>query len=121
MKINIKYTSVSSSDAITDYVNKRLAKIVKIIGNDPSIICDVELAKTTGHQNKGDIFRAEVHIVGPGKNLYASSEKIDLYTAIDDVRDEIRRELKSKKDKDVSAIRRGGARVKAMVKGLWPF
>jgi ribosomal subunit interface protein len=117
MKINIKTTSISSSQAMLDYVDKRLAKIGKIIGEDPTVICDVELAKTTGHA-KGDIFRAEVHIVGAGKNLYASSEKTDLYAAIDDVRDEILRELKTTKDKEVSMIRRGGARVKAMVKGI---
>jgi ribosomal subunit interface protein len=121
MKIHIKTTSVSSSPALIDYVNKRLAKIGKMVGGDPSIQCDVELAKTTGHHNKGDIFRAEIHIVGAGKNLYAASEKTELYAAIDDVRDEIRRELKSNKDKEVSAMRRGGAKMKAMMKGLWPF
>jgi putative sigma-54 modulation protein len=118
MKINIKTTSISSSEAILEYVEKRLAKVSQIIGDDPTVICDVELAKTTGHANKGDIFRAEVHIVGAGKNLYASSEKEDLYAAIDDVKDEIQRELKTTKDKEVSMIRRGGARVKAMVKGM---
>jgi ribosomal subunit interface protein len=118
MKINIKTTSISSSPAILEYVNKRLAKISKIVGDDPTVMCDVELAKTTGHANKGDIFRAEVHIVGAGKNLYASSEKEDLYAAIDDVRDEILGELKTKKDKDVSLMRRGGARVKNIMKGL---
>ena len=121
MKIHIKTTSISSSEAITNYVDKRLSKIGKIIGDDPSIQCDVELAKTSGHHNKGDIFRAEIHIVGAGKNLYAASEKSDLYAAIDDVQDEIKRELKSKKDKDTSLMRRGGARVKAMVKGIWPW
>ncbi len=121
MKIHIKTTSISSSDAITEYVHKRLSKISKIIGDDPTVQCDVELSKTTGHQNKGDIFRAEIHIVGAGKNLYASSEKIDLYTAIDDVKDEIKAELKAKKDKDISMVRRGGARVKAMMKGMWPW
>ncbi|MES2215948.1 MAG: ribosome-associated translation inhibitor RaiA [Patescibacteria group bacterium] len=121
MKINIKTTSISSSQAISDYVDKRLSKISKIIGNDPSIQCDIELAKTSNHHNKGDIFRAEIHIVGAGKNLYAASEKSDLYAAIDDVQDEIRRELKSKKDKDVSLIRRGGAQVKAMMKGVWAW
>src|SRR3989344_6329420 len=121
MKVNIKATSVQNSPAITEYINKRLIKVAKLLGNDPTIQCDVELAKTTGHHNKGDIFRAEIHIVGAGRNLYASSEKSDLYTAIDDVRDEIRSELKAKKDKDVSLVRRGGAQVKAMLKGLWPW
>jgi ribosomal subunit interface protein len=121
MNINIKTTNITLTPAISDYAHKRLGKIGKIIGSDPSVQCDVELARTTGHHQKGEIFRAEIHIVGAGKNLYTSSEKEDLYTAIDDVQREILGELKANKEKKISLIRRGGARVKAMVKGLWPW
>jgi len=110
-----------SSDAITEYVHKRLEKIGKIVGNDPAAQCDVELARTTGHHNKGDIFKAEIHIVGANKNLYASSEKEDLYMAIDDVQDDIFRELTTNKEKHISLVRRGGASVKGIMKGLWPW
>jgi len=121
MNINIKTTNVMSSDAITEYVHKRLEKIGKIVGNDPAAQCDVELARTTGHHNKGDIFKAEIHIVGASKNLYASSEKEDLYMAIDDVQNDILRELTAHKEKQISLVRRGGARVKGIMKGLWPW
>ncbi|MBU6426907.1 ribosome-associated translation inhibitor RaiA [Patescibacteria group bacterium] len=121
MNTNIKSTNIALSPAISDYANKRLKKITAMLGRDPSIRCDMELAKTTEHHQKGDIFKAEIHIVGSGKNLYAVSNKADLYAAIDDARDEILRELKAKKEKRISLIRRGGARVKSMVKGLWPW
>lgn len=114
-------TNITSTEAILDYVNKRLQKISTIIGEDPSVQCDVELGKTTSHHNKGDIFRAEIHIVGAGKNIYASSEKSDLYAAIDDVRDGVLGDIKSKMDKDITLVRRGGAKVKAMMRGLWPW
>jgi ribosomal subunit interface protein len=121
MNIHIKTTNVMSSEALLDYVNKRLQKIANLVGNDPSIQCDVELAKTTSHHNKGDIFRAEIHIVGPGKNIYDSAEKSDLYAAIDEVRDGVLNEITSKMDKDISLVRRGGAKVKAMMRGMWPW
>ncbi|MEA2714974.1 MAG: putative sigma-54 modulation protein [Candidatus Parcubacteria bacterium] len=121
MNINIKTTAIALSPAISDYVAKRLKKVDKILGKDPSLMCDVELGKTTEHHQKGNIFRAEVHIVGAGKNAYASAEKDDLYSAIDRVRDEILRELKAGKGKKISLIRRSGARVKNMIKGLWPW
>ena len=121
MNINTKTSNVTLTEAISDYVEKRLKKIGKLVGGDTSVMCDVELARTTEHHNKGDIFRAEIHIVGSGKNLFASSEKEDLYTAIDDARDEILRELKANKEKKLSLVRRGGARVKAMLKGLWKW
>lgn len=120
MNIDIKNTNITLTPAISDYIEKRLDKIKRIIGEDPSLQCDVELGRTTEHHHKGDIFRAEIHIVGSGKNLYASSQKEDLYAAIDKVQDDILRELKTDKEKKISFIRRGGARVKAIVKGLWP-
>lgn len=121
MNINLKATNISLSPAISEYVDKRLKKVSKIVGPDPSVQCDIELARTTDHHQKGEIFRAEIHIVGASKDIYASSEKEDLYAAIDDVRDEVLRELKTKKEKQISLIRRGGARMKAMIKGLWPW
>lgn len=121
MNINLKGTNISLTPAITEYTNKRLSKISKILSWDPSAQCDVELAKTTQHHQKGDIFKAEIHIVGANKNHYASVEKDDLYAAIDFVRDDILRELKATKGKRLSYIRRSGARVKDMVKGLWPW
>ncbi len=121
MNINIRATQLTTTPAINDYVTKRLDKVSKLLSEDPTVQCDIELAKTTSHHNKGDIFKAEIHIVGIGKNFYATSEKADLYSAIDEVRDVILDEIKSKKEKSSSMVRRGGARVKAMVKGMWPF
>ena len=121
MNIRIKATTISLTPAISEYADKRLMKIQSMLGGDPSYMCDLELGKISGHHNKGDIFRAEIHIVGKGKDLYASSEDQDLYVAIDAMRDEILRELKASKGKDISMIRRGGAPVKAMVKGILPW
>ena len=121
MNINIKATAFTLTPAISDYTNKRIVKIEKLLEHDPSVQCDIELGKISAHHNKGEIFKAEIHIVGAGKNLYATAEKEDLYSAIDAVRDEILHELRSSKGKRISLIRRSGARVKNMVKGLWPW
>jgi ribosomal subunit interface protein len=120
MNINLKTSGITTTPAISEYLNKRLKKLDKLIDNE-SVICDVEIGRTTAHHNKGDIFRAEIHIVGAGRDIYASSEKEDLYVAIDDTSDEVLQMIKSDKKKSTSLIRRGGARVKAMVKGLWPW
>lgn len=121
MNTRIKATGLSMTQAISEYTDKRIAKVSKMLGGDPSFMCDIELAKTTNHHNKGDIFRAEIHIVGKGKDLYASAEDQDLYAAIDTVRDDIIREVRASKGKSLSFIRRGGSQVKAMMKGIWPW
>lgn len=121
MNTNVKAGSIELTPAISEYLDKRLSKIEKLLGGDPTVQCDVELSRTTGHHNKGDIFRAEIHIVGSGKDIYVAREETDLYAAIDVVRDEVLREIKAKREKQISLVRRGGARMKAMMKGLWPF
>jgi ribosomal subunit interface protein len=119
MNINIKTSSISLTPSISDYVDKRLQTIKSFFQNDSTAICDVELARTTFHHKSGDIFRAEIHIVAKDKNLYASNEQDDLYKAIDMVRDEMLREIKTTKSKDQSMLRRGGARIKDMIRGIW--
>ena len=121
MNIRIKSTNITLNPAITDYVNKSLDKISKLLNNDPSAQCDVELARTTNHHQKGNIFKAEIHIVGAGIDAYASVEHEDLNMAVTDVRDEIIRKLHSSKGKKISYIRRSGAMVKAMMKGVVPW
>lgn len=119
MNINIKTTALSLTPAISEYVEKRLDSVEKFFQDDSTAQFDIELAKTTSHHKKGDIFRAEVHIIAKGINTYASAEKEDLYSAIDAVRDEILREVKSSNERQRSLVRRGGAKIKNIIKGLW--
>jgi ribosomal subunit interface protein len=118
MNINIKTSNISLTEAITDYTTKRLKSVKQLLQNDTTIRCDVELGRTTAHHKNGDIFRAEIHITGKEKDLYASAEEEDLYKAIDIVRDEILREVRSEKSKKISLIRRGGAKIKNILKGI---
>ena len=121
MNTSTKGINISLTPAISDYITKRLDKINKLIGDDASVQCTVEVSRTTSHHHKGEIFRAEIRVVGSGRNIYATSEKEDLYMAIEDATDETLASLKSGKKKYLSFVRRGGATVKSMVKGLWPW
>ena len=128
MNIQIKTKGgLTTTDAITEYVNKRCESLEKFTVNDPTAFAVVELSRTTEHHKHGDIFRAEIHITGKniskngGKNsdIFVSAEREDLYAAIDAVRDEAVRELSSAKAKRTTLVRRGGAKVKAMIKGIF--
>ena len=119
MNIKIKTTNITLTPNISDYVEKRLASLEKLLQNDPSTLCNVELARTTEHHQHGDIFRAEIHIIAKDQDIYVDSEKSDLYSAIDIVRDEATHKIKSFKKKRQSLIRRGGAQIKNIIKGFW--
>ncbi len=122
MQITIKATNIELTEAIRDYVNKKFNLVSKFVRkSDESVLCRVEVGKITQHHKKGEVFRAEGRLHVDGKELYATSEKEDLYAAIDDVKDELVRVLTSTKEKKMDMIRKGGARIKNMLKGLYDW
>ena len=118
MNINIKTTLMKITPEISEYIEKRFSSFERFFKDDTSTKCDIEIAKTTNHHKNGDIFRAEVHIVAKDKNIYASAEKEDCFIAIDMVKDEVLREIKTLKDKKQSIIRKSNVEIKKIIKGI---
>lgn len=123
IKINIKATNIELTEDIKGYIYKKIELLEKYIdSSDVGVMCDVEVGKTTMHHQTGDIFKAEMHLKISGKYIYAVSEKDTLNSALDEVKDEIARSVTSNKKKRESLVRKGGAIVKAMIKGVgYPF
>ena len=124
MNIQIKTTGgLTTTAAIDEYIGKRFESLEKFTAGDTTVFAVVELGRTTGHHKHGEIFRAEVHITGKtvGKNgeVFVVAVREDLYAAIDAARDEAIRELSSAKSKRTTLVRRGGAKVKNMIKGFF--
>jgi putative sigma-54 modulation protein len=113
MNITIKGTKIEVTDAIREYLEKRLNGLGKFVKTESIVM--VELSKTTNHHKNGDIFKAEIRI-GKGRDVYAVSEKSDLYSAIDDVRDEIMDIVSSQKDKKQSLRRKASSKIKKIIK-----
>ena len=117
MNISIKSTNIELTPAIKDYTEKRISGITKFSGED--VVANIEIGKTTAHHKSGEFFRAEINIVTTlGKQFRAVSEKSDLYEAIDDVRNEIVREISSDKGKKEALWKRGARKVKNMMRGF---
>lgn len=118
MQIKIKTTNIELTDAIEAYVEEKVRSVEKFamahMSENP--IAEVEIGKTTNHHNSGDLFRAEVNLRVRGKDFRATSEKSDLYAAIDDVRNELVRELNSHKDKTRTLVRRGAGVIKNILR-----
>jgi ribosomal subunit interface protein len=121
MKHNIKTLDMVLTPAITSYLEKRIAHLDKFVndGIAETVMCYVELGKTTKHHKKGDFFKTELTIHVGGKSFRAEAEESDLYASIDVAADEMMEELKSFKDKKVSLIRRGGSKLKSFIKGFY--
>lgn len=117
MKINVQGLHTDLTPVIIEYTEKRLSTLSKFIKNDATV-CTVELIKTSNHHKSGSIFKAEGSLSVEGQNIYAVSEKEDLYQAVDELRDELERILSSRKDKKITLYRKGAQKIKDMMKGI---
>lgn len=119
MRIHIKSTNLSLTPDISDYLQKKMDMLDKLIDpSDTSVSCDVELGKTTKHHQTGDIYRAEINIRKDGKYFRAEAEEETIIAAIDIAKDEIERSISNYKSKQQTLIRRGGATIKNIIKGV---
>ncbi|MEK7135270.1 MAG: ribosome-associated translation inhibitor RaiA [Patescibacteria group bacterium] len=121
MRLNIKGTNMELTPAIRAYVEKKLSVVEKYLGENVDAVARVEVGKITHHHKSGEIFKAEVHIIGGGVDQYAVVEQADLYAAIDMLKDEIVQNLNNEKGKRFVRARRGARMIKEMMRGLNPF
>ncbi len=97
MTINIKYTNLDSTAAINEYINTAVGKIEKYLGrlSEKGVVsANVELARTTNHHQKGDVYHSECNLTLPGKMLRAESEGSDPRVCVDEVVDRLVAEIK---------------------------
>ncbi|MDP3996712.1 MAG: hypothetical protein Q8P86_03410 [bacterium] len=119
-KVNLKITNINLSSEDRGYFFKRLSALSKVLDfGDPTLIIDAELGKTTNRHQKGDIFFSEINVNFAHNKFRSRVEKDDLKSAIDESKEEILNELSRNKSKNISLLRRGGQRLKALVKGLY--
>lgn len=115
---NVKATNIELTQEISDYLDKRLESVEKLIdSNDTSAIFDIEVERLAGQQT-GKILRAEINLQVAGKHLRAEATEETLFNAIDSARNEMVRELRRTKDKKRRLFRRGGAAIKGFMRSI---
>lgn len=117
MNTNIKATNMELTSAINNYVVKRLSSLEKFV-KEGEMSAYIEVGKTTNHHKQGDVFKAEFNVEISGVKFYTISEKEDLYKAVDDAKEEIVRQIISRKDRKQTLYKRGALSVKKMLKGV---
>lgn len=102
MRINIKATNLELTPAIQSYVETKigsLSRFLKRFESQSEIQVFIEIARTTRHHHKGDIFYAEANLKLPQGFLRASYSDWDIRVAIDKIKNKLQQEIKKYKDK----------------------
>ena len=99
MKMTLRSSKMEMTEAISSYAQEKMDMLDKFLGDMQVLNCDMELEKSVGSQNKGEIFRAEVNLEIPGELLRVEKTEDDLYKAIDKVKDHMEEVIISYKEK----------------------
>ena len=97
MNINIKYTNLDSTPAIEKYIVDKISlleKFIKRLDEKTASQAQVEIARSTKHHQKGDVYHVECNLKLPGKLLRAETENWDVRLGIDEVKDILDLEIK---------------------------
>lgn len=119
IKINLKATGFEMTEAIADYVIKRVTNLGKLLSaTNTDVLVEFEVAKTTNHHNNAnDLFRAECMVKFNGNTYRATANEADMYVAIDTVKDMIFNEIKKNKNRSRNIFIRSARKLKDKIKG----
>jgi putative sigma-54 modulation protein len=98
MQIQTKATKLEMTDAIHEYIQKKVDMLEKYIGSFPVISCHFEIEKTLP-SHSGEIFRAEMNLDLNGELLRVEKTEKDMYKAIDKVKDHMEQVIIKYKEK----------------------
>ncbi len=122
MQINLQGKNIELTEAIKDYVSKRVTNLEKLLkgieerGGEVKI--NFEVSKSTNHHKSGEIFHTDCLIKIDGKEFYASFDAEDVYSAIDEIKETLFNDIQKNKDRRQTLVRRGAMSVKKMLKGI---
>ena len=108
MKIIIKATNLKLTVALKQYIEKKIRPLQRFLKKTEKDIAeaDVEVGKPSQHHKSGAIYYAEINLNVLGKLYRAKTKTADIYAAIDEIKDEVQREIKRFKEKQITKNRR---------------
>ena len=113
--INYKATNTELEQDLQNLLEAKLSSLDKYINGETDVNCDVEFERTTPQKN-GRIHRVEVNLWLKGKMYRAEATEDQFEKAIDEVREELDKELRRSHKKHQSLVKRGGRRLKQMMR-----
>lgn len=99
MQIDIHTKNVDLNAPLRTFIEEKLGDLEHVLGNLDPIHMRVEVGIPSNHHQSGQIYYAEANLTIGGDLLRADSKNYDLHTAIVDVKDELRVQIKRYKER----------------------
>ena|SRR6266404_394070 len=112
MQINIKSDKIEVTPSLHTYIDEKLgglSKYIKRFDEAGEAQIWLEVARTTEHHHKGEVFRASVDLRLPKHSLRAEEEATDLRAAIDSIEHKLKMEIEKYKTRFMEP-KKGGSK-----------
>lgn len=117
MEIKTKSSDAPNTDEAARYAEERALSFEKLLGDDAAVaLCEIEIGRAAGHPHRGDVWFAEYTLVAPHRRLRVMSKGENVNAAIDAAKDEMMQRLRADKTKRFALLRRGGAKLKEIMR-----
>jgi len=115
--IKINAIGLELDEEAKNYLMKKLDSLRKFINfDDEEVTTDIRISKPMRRRRTGNLHRAEISIMTIGKKFGAKAERKELYETIDVMKDSISKKISSYKGKKQNLFRKGGVKIKQLLK-----
>lgn len=113
--ITFKHTNIEPDADLQALVEHKFAPLSKYIGDETDVSCDVEFEKRMT-KTSGIVCRMEANLWLAGTLYRAEANDESFEKSVDEVRNELDKELRRARSKRETLIKRGGRRLKEMMR-----
>ncbi|HPW34469.1 MAG TPA: ribosome-associated translation inhibitor RaiA [Candidatus Paceibacterota bacterium] len=102
MKIIIKTTKFELTESLTEYINKRFSPLNKLVNSfekNGELILKIELALSTKHHNKGDVYYVECTLPIAKTIIRIEEYEEDMHESIDLAQKRLKLKIEELKEK----------------------
>ncbi len=113
MNISFKTHNLDLTDDVRTYAEEKAGAVRKVLGHhaEEDIACEILLSRDDKHAS-GLIYRADISALAGGEKVHAVGHGESIKAAIDLAKDELIRRAAGEKEKRMTLIRKGRAKVK---------
>ena len=121
MRITLRQKNFKITPAFRTYMEQKIvrpaARLLPANQEGDLPLFDIDVERTTGHHQKGPVYRVVANITLGRKVISAEATDEDPRAACDLLEDELKREIRSYKDKLRTLVKRGTRKVKGELRG----
>ena len=112
MKLTIRTKDIVLDSKLRQYVEEKFGSLDKY--DSKMIDGFVELEKTTNHHKHGFVYRCVVDLRLPHRILRGEKDQMDVKAAIDETKDELKKQIITYKEEHDAKMKRGGRLMKKL-------